>query len=1208
MANWTKEQQRVIDARNQNLLVSAGAGAGKTAVLVERMMKRILDKENPVDVDRFLLVTFTKAAAYEMRERIGETLEKKLKEEVANEFLAKQLSLLPNAQIMTIDSFCYQLVKSHFLKVGLDPNFRIGDASELTIIKEKAIKEVLEEAYEAKSPEFFAFVESFVAGKKDTVLEEMIETLYEYCSSDPRPKEWLYKAKELFDIAPVEELKELPWIQFCMDYAKDRLEEAKELEGMILELADHPGGPYAYKTTVQEDLQILEDLSFISDFDEMVEALKGVKFPTLARKKPDMLEEYVNLAKEIRENVKKIVKNIKECLFFKTLAQIEEEIKNLAPVMKGYIDVCLRFCERLLELKQEKNCYDFSDIEHFALEILIESYDEKGNIQKSEIARELSDYYAEIMIDEYQDSNYIQEYILAAIAKTGEGQRNRFMVGDVKQSIYKFRMAKPEIFMNKYHDYKNSDENGELIELKDNFRSRLSLLEDVNHIFKSIMKEKLGGIEYDDKVALSTGFPYPPTEEKVGGNTELCVVLKNEEDEESKNELEARMIAGKIKELLFGDSPQYVYDKKQNAYRKASYKDIVILLRSLKGWGEVIEEVLIEEGIPCFTDSSKGYFQTMEVKTMLAFLNIIDNRYLDIDLVTVLKSPIAGLNSNDLAEIKIFSKEEKNLSFYERMERYGEQKEDELSGKIRQFIALLEEIKGEKEVLSLGELVHFCYEKTGYLYYIKAMEKGEIREGNLYFLLEKAKAFEKTEKGDLFHFLSYMKKIREHDMDFGEAKLLGEEEDVVRIMSIHKSKGLEFPICFVSGLGRNFNQMDLRKNVVIHPDFYLAAFVYHIKERVKEKSALRSIFNKHLQLENLAEEIRILYVALTRGREKLILTGCLNKMTAELTECIQKMQGKEEGLGTEFFALKEVSLSELEFQTSFLDWILSVLSKDVGNYQVSVCSKEDLLKEELQDIVKETVRWNEIEDYIISEKEGKLWEEKQKELSFQYPFYQETIQKGKYTVSELKKLSMHTEEEEYFFEQEEDSVPYPSFFSPKEEISAAKRGTLVHKIYELLDFKVIYSMEDLKRKIGILIQEGKIPKEIQSLVSFSSLYRIFETDLGKRMICADLEQKLHKEAQFMIGVPMSQINGIKENQEMVLVQGVIDLYFEEEDGLVLLDYKTDRVLKNGGEEKLVSLYHEQLFYYKKALEQLTGKKVKECYIYSVTLEKIIKVT
>ena len=976
MPNWTKEQQRVIDARNQNLLVSAGAGAGKTAVLVERMMNRILDKENPVDVDRFLLVTFTKAAAFEMRERIGETLENKLKEEVANEFLAKQLSLLPNAQIMTIDSFCYQLVKSHFLKVGLDPNFRIGDESELAILKEKAMQEVLEEAYQQKTPEFLAFVESFVAGKKDTVLEEMIETLYGYCSSDPRPGKWLERGKELFAVQSQEELSRMPWILFCMEYAKERLEEAKEIELMMLNLTEEPGGPYTYKTTVLNDIAILDELLVISDFDEMVEKLEHLKFSTLARKKDDMLESLIDTFKDARDTVKKIVKNLSEQMFAKTLMEIQEEILKMAPVMTGYIDVCIGFSEKFLELKHEKNCYDFSDIEHFALDILIESYDESGNFVPSTVARELSDYYVEIMIDEYQDSNYIQEYILSSIAKTKEGQRNRFMVGDVKQSIYKFRMAKPEIFMNKYHDYKNSLKNGELIELRDNFRSRLSLLKDVNHIFKSIMKERMGGIEYDDSVALATGFPYPETEEQVGGRTELMVAIQGEEDEISQSELEARMIANKIKEMLFGENPQYVYDKRQNAYRRATYKDVVILLRSLKGWSDVMEEVLVEEQIPCFTDSSKGYFQTMEVKTMLAFLNIIDNRYIDIDLVSVLKSPIVGLSSEELAKIKIFSKEDKGLSFYERMECYSLQNEDEISESIKRFFQLIEEIKQEKEVLSLGELIHFCYEKTGYLYYIRAMEKGEIREGNLYFLLEKAKAFEKAEKGDLFHFLSYMRKIREHDMDFGEAKLLGEEEDVVRIMSIHKSKGLEFPICFVSGLGRKFNQMDLRKNVVIHPDFYLAGFVYNIKERVREKSAIRSIFNRHLLLENLAEEIRILYVAMTRGREKLLLTGCQKKMSAELMLCMENMQRKNEGVAggeLQSWQLKGVTLSELEFQNSFLDWILSVLSKDIGEYEVSVVSKEDLIKEKAREIIKDAIRLDKLKTLAEREKDKEEW-------------------------------------------------------------------------------------------------------------------------------------------------------------------------------------------------------------------------------------------
>ena len=1214
MPDWTREQRRVIDARNQNLLVSAGAGAGKTAVLVERMMNRMMDKEHPVDVDRFLLVTFTKAAAFEMRERIGETIENKMKEEVANDFLAKQLSLLPNAQIMTIDSFCYQLVKAHFLKVGLDPNFRIGDESELTILKEKAMQEVLEEAYEQKSPEFLAFVESFVSGKTDAVLEEMVENLYEYCSSDPRPEKWLERAKELFSIQSREELSKEPWIQFCIRYAKERLAEAKELELRILKLTEKPGGPYTYSTTVREDISIIDELLAVSDFDEMVKILKNLKFPTLARKKDDMQEHLINSAKELRETVKKIVKNLGEQMFAKSLEGIMEEIRELAPVMNGYIEVCTRFLEKYLELKQEKNCYDFSDVEHFALDILIERYDEDGSFVPSDVAQELSDYYEEIMIDEYQDSNYIQEYILSAIAKNKEGQKNRFMVGDVKQSIYKFRMAKPEIFMSKYHDYKNSDKNGELIELRDNFRSRHALLMDINHIFKSIMKESMGGIEYDDSVALATGFPYPETVEKAGGKTELMVVIQGEETELSQSELEARMIANKIKEMLFGEHPQYVYDKKKNAYRKAMYKDVVILLRGLKGWSDVMEEVLLEEQIPCFTDSSKGYFQTMEVKTMLAFLNIIDNRYIDIELVTVLKSPIVGLSSEELAKIKIYSKENKKISFFERMELYAIQNEDILSEKIKNFLQVLDEIKHEKEVLSLGELIHFCYEKTGYLYYVRAMEKGEIREGNLYFLMEKAKAFEKAEKGDLFHFLSYMRKIREHDVDFGEAKLLGDEEDVVRIMSIHKSKGLEFPICFVSGLGRKFNQMDLRKNIVIHPDFYLAGFVYNIKERIKEKSVIRSIFNKHLLLENLAEEIRILYVAMTRGREKLILTGCQKKCSPELDLCLGYMKKEtEDNSGLDSCHLKGVTLSELEFQSSYLDWILSVLSKEIGKYEVSIVTMEDLVQKKAEVIIKETIRLDKLKNLAKREKDSEEWKERKRELEWNYPFYPETIQKGKYSVSELKKLGMdlekRQEEKEKLFDKKtpEDEIPCPDFLAEKEGLKPAKRGTLVHKLYEMMDFQKVSSVTELENAASKLVSEGKISKEILSCINFQNLYHLFETELGKRMKVADEKGKLFKEAQFMSAMPMSEIDPKSDLKEMVLVQGVIDLYFEEEDGLVLVDYKTDRAWGKLSEEYLIKLYKDQIWYYKKVLEQLTGKKVKETYIYSFTLEKEIKV-
>lgn len=1186
--SWTKEQQKVIDLRDSDILVSAAAGSGKTAVLVERIIQKITDEQHPVDVDRLLVVTFTKAAAGEMKERISGALEKKVQEYPQNQHLIRQLSLIHKAQITTIHSFCMNLIRDYFYVLGIDPNTVAGDEGQLTLIKEEVMDEVLEEAYGSREEGFFELIEAYSPGKNDNVIAQYILKMYQNARSHVRPEKWLFDARENISVHTLEELQEAPFVKVIKEDVYSVVQSACRLIEKSMDLAKEQGGPYFYEKTLQQDMKFMMKLSTAKTLEEFCKEFQALKKPRLTgrKKKEDVIDDRKKEAcKNLRERAYKLVEEMQSSYFYKDEGELLRELKIVRKPLEALIALTESFMEKYERRKNAENLMDFDDMEHFALRLLIDHFDEEGHPLPSAIAQEKAESYDEIYIDEYQDSNFIQDAILTSVSKHAAGGHNMFMVGDVKQSIYSFRLARPDLFIEKYHRYQSEDQQQQLVELRNNFRSRASVLNFVNDIFYQIMKESLGNIEYTKDVALVPTLPFPE-QEGIDTVSEL-LLLEPEPVKESGEDaavLEARMIARRIKEMVDGPKPMMLTGEDEDGnkiLRKAQYGDIVILLRSMKGTAEIIQKELMDAGIPAFCNSQKGYFDVVELRVLLSLLSVVDNIYLDIDLAAVLRSPMIGMSAQELGTLKAEGKEE---SLYECLKQMADQME-----KAKRALDLLEKLRNAKSYLSLNELIWMALEETGYYHFAGAMPQGEKRQRNILMLVEQAKSFESHQMKGLFHFIRFMEQCKEYDIDFGEANTLGEGEDIVHISSIHKSKGLEYPIVFVSRIHKRFNLRDSAGSIIFHPDYFIGADMINPVKRIKGTTILKSMIRRQIMKDSLSEELRVLYVAMTRAKEKLILTGVKKQ---EITWNNQR----------------EMSYMDVLSSTSYLDWILKALPLiHPKNFQLQIETLEDLAwlqEKESIDLQMEKEEFLQKIHRNVAEEQVRVLQD---EFSYVYRNQAETAGQLKYSVSEIKRMSQKYEGEETIYPQisrEEEKIP--RFMGKEKTIAPTTRGTVVHKIFELLDYTTEYTANILDEKIQEWIKQGMIEAELDPLIPRGEILAFLESPMGQRVHNAALEKKVYKEKQFVIGVPFQEMDAESKGDAYVVVQGIIDLYFEEEDGLILVDYKTDRI-GSGQEEALVQRYGAQLAYYKKALEQITGKKVKECCIYSVTLQKVITV-
>lgn len=1262
---FTEDQQRVIDLRNCNILVSAAAGSGKTAVLVERIVELVsgsgCDSARAVDIDRLLIVTFTNAAAAQMRERITKALSDRVEAEPDNEHIKKQLMLIHNAKIMTIHSFCLYLIKNHFNDIGLDPDFRTADEGEIRLLKQEVLSELLEEQFALGRQEFTDCVEYFAYDGREKRLEELIERLYTFSGSYPFPEKWLRQHRMDYHVETFEELVKTEWFAGMMQEISALLQECKEQEKAALKMCEEPDGPYFYAVALEQDQELIAgleqelasvvqtaseseqsvapaemDSSVAKDaFEALAARVQGISYARMAPKKDDSVSaEKRELVKAMRERVKSLLGTLSEKYFASGPKQWLAECRQADAALCELVDLALLFGERLTEKKREKNLLDFEDMEHLALQILLKE-EEDGQMVPSDTALEYREQFVEILIDEYQDSNLVQEFLLQSISGEDDGRFNRFMVGDVKQSIYKFRLARPELFLEKFATYQKEDGNCVRVDLKQNFRSRHEVTDCVNDLFLQLMHRELGGVEYDADAALYPAAQFPEAdgeaadtrekgvalggEEKQGSavpvstaceasiarspyEPELCIAAISGEKGEDPKELEAKMIAGKIREIV-GKLP--VRDSESGQLRPARYQDIVILLRTTSGWDETFKKILEENAIPVFVTSKTGYFAATEVQTVLNFLRVLNNPLQEIPLFGVLKSVLFGFSDAQLATLRALDETGKRCLYDCVKLAAGEGESGEgsvgygsgsngadasLREKCCSFLSFLNRYREYAVYLPIHKLMEQFLEETGYLYTVSALPGGVQRRINVEMLLTRAESFEKTSYSGLFHFIRYMEQLEKYDIDYGETGASDENADVVRIMSIHKSKGLEFPVCFVSGLSKRFNRQDSAAPVLMDMDLGLAIDWVDPTARIRHTTLKKNVLARKLNADSMGEELRVLYVALTRAEEKLILTGTC----------------KEDKLPQEDAAPGAYGYSALRLQeaSSYYDLVLPAW-QSVGR-RLQICTQEELLQAEL---VRASLGYNSRQK--LFEEAGKEPEAAELALCerLQKPYAHENLAGlfVKTTVSELKKEGMQEEAAEGLtLFPEEEVVPYlPQFVREQEEtVSGTTRGSAYHRLLEIFPFERQETWT--AAKIRTVIEECKadrrLSEEYAAAINVYKIRAFLQTPLAARMAKAAKSNRLHREQPFVLGLSANRLNTDFPEDETVLIQGIIDVYLEEEDGIVLADYKTDLVKDP---KELILRYRVQLDYYEEALVRLTGKCVKEKLIYSFGLEQEI---
>lgn len=1269
---FTPEQQRVIELHNSNILVSAAAGSGKTAVLVERIIRMICDGEHPADIDRLLIVTFTNAAAAEMRERIAAGITARLEADPGNEHIQKQSALLHNAQITTIDSFSLFLIRNHFNEIGLDPDFRVADEGEIKLLQQEVLAQLLEDAYAGQfvpeAPEqFHVCVEYFCPGGRESVLEQHILNLSQYAGSFPWPAEWLEERKNDYAAGDMEALVCSDYGQYLTERVNRTVEGCLEKLREVKRLCELPDGPYMYGELTEAEIEQLERLTSCKDLEEQAAKIPAVIFARLPSKKDDSVDPAKReLAKAIRNSVKDTLSDLSESYFKTPLELAVEQGKACREPLRMLLDLVLEFDRRLLAAKQERHLIDFSDMEHYALQILlkrekVEESDGTGTdrtetkyrIVPSDVAMEYRQYFQEILIDEYQDSNLVQEYLLSAISGEEEGRYNRFMVGDVKQSIYKFRLARPELFLEKYDTYQ---ETGDLcrIDLAKNFRSRIQVVDAVNGVFSRIMSREIGGIAYDDKAALYPGAVYPAQEDPAYGS-ELLLIRKPEKGEREESgigeqhaegagvlvdydnvrQLEALAIAARIKQLK---GSLQVMEKSAGELRPVRYSDMVILLRTTSGWDEEFKKILEQQGIPVYITSKTGYFGALEVQELLQFLRVLDNPRQDIPLFGVMQSVFGGFTQEEIAQIRSGGEghSRKRMTLYEALKEVaqsgrtveeGEEisagesagEEAELSQKADTFLQRIGHYRDLTPFTSIRDLLQRILDDYDYLNYVTALPAGSKRRANVEMLLTKASAFEKTSYFGLFHFIRYMEQLEKYDVDYGEADTLDENADVVRIMSIHKSKGLEFPVVFVSGLSKRFNMQDANQSLIVDMDLGVAVDYVDSVRRIKNKTLRRTVLSAKMKEDNLAEELRVLYVALTRAREKLILTAVLDKADEKWE--LAQMTGQER-------------LTYLDFceAGSYMDFLLPILPQT--GIAVKTLRTEDLAVEELREQLRMGDRREQLR--LIACGETTLTgdpEENERKLMylrerFAYQYPHPGLQKlyTKTTVSELKIAAMAEKDEAAFHTfEEKEVVPYiPGFRREQEKVSGAVRGNAFHRTMELLDFTYLFTESGLftgcpnnyeeyrrgldKNRLQNRLEEFlqretislRLTEEYAKAVSLPKILNFLEQELAYRMWRAQEQGLLYREQPFVLGIDAKRLDPDLPEGEKVLIQGIIDVFFIEDGEIVLLDYKTDVI---DSLEALWNRYNVQIQYYEEALTKLMQMPVKERILYSFYLEK-----
>lgn len=1196
---WTEDQRHAIEYSNRNILVSAAAGSGKTAVLVERIISKITDKENPVDIDRLVVVTFTKAAAAQMRERIRRRLDEMADESPEDMNLVKQITLINNAQITTIDSFCLWIIRNHFAEINLDPGFRAADNGEITLLENDVMGDMLEEYYSSHDEEFLNFVDSYGTGRDDISIEEIIKKIYSYGRSTPWPEEWYDGCMENYSNP---ENEGNPVIADLYESIMTSVSDYKVKYEKLIDICSKPGGPYAYLEAIQSDYLDICRVLDSADFEEMAENILSVNFKDLSRKKMmEATEESKDYIKSQRDLYKNYINGLKKNVFMADTKVLFENVKKSYSAISMMIRLAKDFNDRMMQSKKDRGIIDFNDMEHFALNILVEK--DKDGVRYTKTAKELSLYFNEILIDEYQDSNQLQEAILMSISgnNSEDMYNNVYMVGDVKQSIYKFRLACPELFMKKYNTYTVGESDSQKIELSMNFRSRKNILDSVNDVFGRVMNPKFGGIDYNRGHGLNAGFDYGDThyrnfgmdEEKA---TEVCILDDNDDDDSVTGiEKEGKYITARINEMMCSKEPYYIYDDEEGEYRQLCYKDITVLTRTVAGWSDTLVNVLQDGGIPAICDSSQGYFSVREIKTLLSLLTCINNPLQNIPMAGVMLSYFGRFGEDELVKLKKYNKDEQYL--YNQVKKYNGD-DEVLLDKCHTFISNMTKYREHTVLQSIYDLLWDIVYNSGYYDYIGMMPAGEGRQRNVDILLDKAASFEGTSYSGLFNFLRYVERLKKFDIPLTDSASYTDGGNSVRIMSIHKSKGLEFPVVIVAGINKSFNRKDIQGKIVIDQELGIGACCINPEKKTKTSTIIRGAIMRKLLRDSIAEEQRVLYVAMTRPREKMILVGHGKNSDKKYQEWNRIKQ--------EIIKEGEMSYSTCENIKCYADMIMPVVMMDESMNKGKFCiiKNADEIMDKYQDsrILAET-----------SEPEDTKREERSKDAEDVLPEYVRDVnddRKIKITVSELKQMQHDADfKTQYVTEEiekgadadiEEDNSDGQDEIIPKfikgesGRLQGNDRGTAYHRVMECLDYNISDTLEGIKCNIELLVQQEKLSKLQADCIKPSDIWDFVNSETGNRVKNALKDGKVRREQPFIF------------KYDGQLVQGVVDLYFIEEGQIVIVDYKTDRVkVSREGEKELINRYKIQLDYYGMALEQLTGLKVKEKIIYSFTLGRSI---
>ncbi|KIL45641.1 helicase-exonuclease AddAB subunit AddA [Jeotgalibacillus soli] len=1228
-ATWTDDQWKAIWAKDQDILVAAAAGSGKTAVLVERMIQKVLSQVSPINVDELLVVTFTNASAAEMKHRVGQALEKAIEQFPESKHLRRQASLLNKASISTLHSFCLEVIRTYYYLIDIDPGFRIADDAEAELLKDEVMEEMLEQEYgQAENEPFFRLVDALTSDRSDQDLQQLIRKLHTFSRSHADPDGWLDELVQLYNVPPDTKIDDHPLAHFLLFHIQLELEGAIQLCKQALETTRVSGGPYPRAENFEDDIRQLESLKQTASWSDLYDQIHAVSFTRLKACKGDEFDEgLLEQSKKWRDQAKKMVDSIKDSFFIRKPENYFQDMREMTDQLKPLVQLVKQFHKGFSMAKAERGLVDFADLEHFCLAILMEQGSKES--VASEAAMHYQRKFKEVLVDEYQDTNMVQETILQLVKSGSEKNGNLFMVGDVKQSIYRFRLAEPNLFLSKYRAFSSSEgmDTGLKIDLSQNFRSRPAVLDATNYLFRQIMGVRVGEVAYNREAELKKGAPYPedvvmPVEVAMidqssdSGDTEEAFDVPDEvmdERELEKSQLEARYMIKKIRNLI--DQETLVYDIKSGRHRPLEYRDIVILTRSMTWTPDTMEEFK-QAGIPLYANVSTGYFEATEVAIMVSLLKIIDNPHQDIPLASVLRSPIVRCSEEQLGNIRTAAS---SGTFYDALQAYamtgGKQEDDLLRGKVEWFIHRLNEWRKMARSGALAELIWQLYRDTQFYDFVGGLPSGKQRQANLRALYDRARQYESTSFRGLFRFLRFVERMRERGDDLGAARALSEQEDVVRLMTIHSSKGLEFPVVFISGMARPFNQMDLRSKLLLDKDFGLALPYVQAEKRISYDSLPQLALKEKKRLENLSEEMRVLYVAMTRSKERLYMVGTLLNTAASIKKWNAVSNHSE-------WQLPDYTRKAAK---SYFDWIgpalvrhpqastlregftqndLSEASDDPSKWLVQVIRPDEL-------ILDTAISGHEAEylDLVSAHHEVPV-ESDDKEailrrLTWKYPYRAMTSKRSKQSVSEIKRMNEVQDERsalDLMKRSQRKAFDRPSFLQ-ETKMTATEKGTVMHAVMQQIPVTHTPSAEELTLLLEDMITRELITPEQKLAVNPEQILAFFETDIGRRVVQA---QSVQREIPFTYATTSSELGLLNEGNDpldQVIIQGIIDCLFEDENGLVLLDYKTDRITDRfeGGFDQarrvMERRYTTQLKMYKNALEKILGRKINQTVLF-----------